>query len=215
MKLTFKMNVNGVEKQMDAVVENLSDLTPPLKRLGKWLRFKAKKKFDQEGPGWPALSAETLSRRRKKGREQVGKKLETSVTKARAKTDGDAIKNANSLARKDAALKEFKRLEAGGKIDSVLVSEKKSSAIKSRISKAEDKASKKILGKLSSSLAAEIKHASLRVYSKANEIALVHNEGGTAGHGAHEPQREFLVLDEEDLEIFEGFLLDAMEEHLG
>jgi phage gpG-like protein len=61
------------------------------------------------------------------------------------------------------------------------------------------------------SIRATVGSGSLQVFSEI-EWAAVHNDGGTAGHGAKIPQRTFLDLEEDDLEVLESFILDEVEE---
>lgn len=80
--------------------------------------------------------------------------------------------------------------------------------------KAEEGADR-MLGNLSKSISIKLNKGGVEVYSKAL-IGAIHNEGGTAGHGAKIPARPFLKLDSADIQVavkilqeyFENVLVD-------
>lgn len=70
-----------------------------------------------------------------------------------------------------------------------------------------EEASTKILGSLRNSMTIKLKGATAEVFAKP-KWAGVHNAGGTAGHGAEEPERRFIWIDPSDLPYFEKILLE-------
>jgi len=73
-------------------------------------------------------------------------------------------------------------------------------------------ATHKLLGKIASSLQARVERGRLVVKS-AIPWAGVHNEGGAAGHGAQEPARTFLELEDDDVTVFDLLLGDHLAKH--
>lgn len=82
-----------------------------------------------------------------------------------------------------------------------------------RIGRAQKKAAEHLLGKMASSISAKVSGHVLTVQSKI-DWSSVHNEGGSAGHGAHIPKREFLSLDEDDTRIFSEIFSDVVNKKL-
>jgi phage gpG-like protein len=64
-----------------------------------------------------------------------------------------------------------------------------------------DEDSTRILGTLDRTLGMKVDGDKVRVYSKAL-ISGIHNDGGTAGHGARIPARPFLELKQADIDLF-------------
>lgn len=192
---------------IDAGVDSLEDLKPPLQRFAKFFRFKVNRKFQQQGPGWaPRKNVDQTVARQRDYAAGLQRKLEKEVERAKKKA-----KTAASVKRRQRVLEEFKRIEAGTQGPSQL-NDKQQKKLQDRIGRAKAKGAR-LLGKMSSSIKTEIRGGSLSVYSEI-EWAGVHNDGGTAGHNAKIPQREFLALDEEDVEALEGFILDHIEESM-
>ncbi len=75
--------------------------------------------------------------------------------------------------------------------------------------------STRILGSLYDTIGMHVDSGRLKVYSKAY-ISGIHNDGGTAGHGANIPKREFMKLVAADLDLFVEILneeaIEAWEE---
>lgn len=61
--LEFYVDLSGMRRKLSVLVDNARDLNAPLKAFGKsYLRHKIQQHFDEEGPGWPQRSPETLKR---------------------------------------------------------------------------------------------------------------------------------------------------------
>lgn len=208
MKFTIKANVNGVSRVMDAIVDSVSELDKVLARFGKYMRLKVQKAFQNQGPGWPALSEHSVQRNQGKNLVNLENKLKRDVKRAEKKA-----KKPGTVERRLSVLAEFRRLEAGGSLDKSLLTEKQQKSLLGRVERAKKDASEKMLGKVAASIKTSIKNGTLTVESKI-PWAGVHNEGGPAGHGANIPKREFLALDEEDLDVLENFLLDAIDKEM-
>ena len=67
----------------------------------------------------------------------------------------------------------------------------------------------KVLGRVSQSFRSEIKRGGL-VRESVIPWAGVHNEGGTAGHGAKIPARPFLFLEADDVDVLVEMLRERM-----
>lgn len=229
MNFKLSANVNGITKTIDVIVDSLKDVNEVLSRFGKYLRLKAGRKFSEQGPGWSELKKSSVTRKVRASRTQLEKKLKKELAKAETRAATDKIVTyvspggqsfqilkkqgtQKSVDNKRAILEEFKRLESGGSVPSGL-NEKKEAKLKERISRADAKG-KRILGNLSNSIKASVSKGTLIIRSEVPWSA-VHNDGGSAGHGAQLPKREFLAVDEEDLDILESFLLEHIESKLG
>lgn len=263
-------NVDGVLRVIEAAIDTVDDLEEPLKRLGGYLRAKAQRRFEQQGPGWAPLDPETIKAAkqgiRDKATGQVEKKLKRELK--RAQKSGDVYKYGTRFQ----VLAEFERVKAGGSAGSTLIADlttsekgvmrsrnkirrdlrraKKAGAtgavqqhqraldafdathqatldrafmvqarksiggLGARIERQQSRVGEKLLGKLASSIVTKVDDGTLIVESKV-PWAGVHNDGGAAGKGAQIPKREFLKLEDSDLDVFQAFLDDAFEEQYG
>lgn len=207
MDIKIRAKVGDVEHALAASIRSLDDLERPLKRLSNFIAIKVQRKFSQGGPGWPALHDRSVSRN--VGHKMAGleNKLKRDVKRAETKAKKQA-----TVENRKRVLEEFKRIEGGGKLDESLLKPKQAAKLQERIGRAQKKAERP-LGRLASSIKSEIKRDTLIVFSEV-EWAGAHNDGATVGHGAKLPQREFLTIEEEDLEALESFILDEVEAKL-
>lgn len=75
--------------------------------------------------------------------------------------------------------------------------------------------SKQILGRISQILEVKVDYGDVSVKSKSTkEWTEVHNTGGTVGHGSKIPQRQYLLVEEDDLAILEGLIKEHVLEPL-
>lgn len=83
--IRVKVDVDGIVRELGAVGDVLRDGTnAALKKLGAHLRKQAQKRFDEQGPGWPALAPSTLKARAEGGAAKSAAAVET-VAKAKLK----------------------------------------------------------------------------------------------------------------------------------
>lgn len=108
-----------------------------------------------------------------------------------------------AVERRELVLAEFNRLAAGGSRFASLTGDKAGSKRVAKLGERIERAveqTKTPLGRIASSMKLEIKGSRL-VYGSEIKWAWVHNQGGTAGHGAQIPQRAFAYLEPEDLDV--------------
>lgn len=219
MKLTLKINARRAERKLEILVENLRDLDPVLSEFGKYLRAEAKKRFDQQGPGWRGLAETT--------KQRLSKKLLSRVTKG-----GGRVKRTDRLRRIERALPETVRKElfsatrktGGGRLQAAVraaglkrANERELLNIAKEIDrftagkrrrKTRSALSRhRLLGRLPTSITAKLSRSMLQVYSRV-PWAGVHNVGGPAGKGSEIPARTFLTLKDEDMDVLEQMLMD-------
>lgn len=219
-EFSVKIDASGVSRKMILLVDATKDINAPLRQFGKYLRNKSKQKFANEGPGWEPLADSTKERleHTRTGRITAQGKIRASVVpkiQRYLKTSvKDLVKqelkvkhrfNSNlelALLRKEKQERQLKTLE---KLESDIEKMKAKPLDKRRRGKkAIEK--HKLLGRLASTLTAEVKNSVLVVRSKAGEIGKIHNEGGVAGHGAKIPARTFLELDDDDVKVLKALL---------
>ena len=66
--ITIDLDDVALNKETEAILASLDDLTPLLKALGSAAHGIWNEKFRREGPGWQPLADVTLAKRRKNGR---------------------------------------------------------------------------------------------------------------------------------------------------
>lgn len=182
----------------------------------EYLRPTIRERFASEGPGWEprkdASEDAAAARVRERTERAVRRKLRGDVRRA-VKREAAGTGRATSVERRYEVLKEFERRVRGGSaILSVLGDQRLSSSLgklEERAGRAQEKASGRILGRLASSISSKVTRGQLIVESKVAWSG-VHNDGGTAGHGADIPARPFLYLDDKDHDVLRAML----EEHL-
>lgn len=205
--LKLNVDASGARREMEIAVSSLKDLDRALRRFANWLQLKAQRRFDQQGPGWEPLKKKQAALRAARSMGAFERKLQGELRRAERKA-----KTAKAVERRLLTLAEFRRLERGGAIDKSLLSAKQSQKLSERMGRAAA-GGHKVLGAISRSIKAEVSKHSLTVFSEI-PWAGVHNDGGAIGHGATEPKRTFLELDEEDLDAFEKMILGEVESAL-
>lgn len=215
MRLSLSIDVKGAKRRIETVATRIEDLEQPLRDFGKYLRAKAAVRFKSGGPGWPARK-DNGERFTSEGKLRLTKELRAIVAKAtpdaqralKAATRsggggalGEAIRQASSGGRIDKALSRIaKQLDRDAKSEQRRSTTPMTAA---QAAKAEMRRAKReqkpLLGRIATSLKARVsKRGTLEVYS-AIPWAGVHNDGGTAGNNAEQPERRFLELEEDDL----------------
>lgn len=205
---------------LETVAESLEDLQLPLQLWNKYYRAKVQKKFDEGGPGWqPTKKSETQSEAKAlpdEALKQVAdamlrRKLTNELRRASRKY-ARGKGTAKALQRRYAVLQEFERIAAGGLPVATLSADKRLEKsvknLRQRHARATTKAQGRTLGRIASSIKSKVAKYSVTVFSEIPYSA-VHNDGGTAGHGAKIPQRQFLDVDDDDLKVLAGLIEDA------
>ena len=210
------------------MVQALSDLTPILRRFGAYLRAKTKTRFESEGPGWAPLAQSTAHR--------LIHSFTGKVTKSGALRESAPLKRLRQQLRRDVktdrldvrvltAFERATRSTGGGALGESVRAHLRGQKYERQltgIAKALDrehagKRSKqkraitkhhRLLGKLASTIRAVVKKNELVVRSIV-EWAGVHNEGGSAGHGADMPARTFLELEDPDVDVLRDLIVEG------
>lgn len=88
--ITLQMSVDltGLDRKFGALVAAASDPKKALLRIGGYVRSEAEKRFQQQGPGWDALSEETTERKA------------TAIARANLASKGDRRSDLDEIARR-------------------------------------------------------------------------------------------------------------------
>lgn len=227
MRLTLSIDTTAGRRRIELVIRALTDLQPPLRALGAYLRARFKSRFDAEGPGWPPLAQSTGHEliHRFTGRvTAAGRLRETSrLKRLRAQLLRD-VRRERLDARVLTAFELATRSTGGGALGAAVrlyVGNHSYGGELRNIAKALDRAHEgkrgrnaraisrhhRLLGKLRSTIKARLEDGGIRVGSFV-PWAGVHNEGGPAGNNAVEPARTFAELEDEDVDVFAKLLLE-------
>lgn len=206
--------------QMKGIEARAGDPGAILKRWGGYFRAQALRRAASQ-EGWPPLAEST----RKKLQQQRLAKV-TSAGKVRA-SYGSALdrylaRDANKGSAGAAAdLQELRRLRAGGAVDRAEDGRKAAAwggsraidRLRKQLARAQDQRQKgkratvggkrrkadkhKLLGQVATAIVWKLEGTSVKAFGRV-PFSAVHNDGGSAGHGASEPQRVFLAVDAQD-----------------
>lgn len=100
-----------------------------------------------------------------------------------------------------------KELEGAGEVRAQTAIRK----IGERLQRAGTETSGRVLGRMANSIYTQVKFNKLYVGSKI-PWADVHNSGGTAGHGARQPERKFLKLEDDDMNVLAAVIEETVAE---
>lgn len=220
-----KVNLDGIEHKFDTMANSARDLEKPLAIFGGYMKKKALKKY--EAQDFAPLAASTLAARASKGVHSLERKLSRDVKRATKKSTeklgGDALAAIQAVSTRGvrnrlAVLAEFQRrhpatyaARAGGVMAGAglkPLSFKQAVSLNARTDRAVARAvGKPILGNLTRSLTVEVGSGSMTLASRTAEgWSEVHNEGGTAGHGAAIPERRTIEVEPSDLSVLTSIL---------
>jgi phage gpG-like protein len=227
MRISLTVSTATGRRRVEAIVSALSDLTPILRRFAAYLRARAKARFEAEGPGWQPLAQSTAHRlihtftgpltrsgavretaahrrlraqlRRDVRADRLDARVLTAFERATRSTGGGAFGAAVRAHVLGRGLAYEKRLVALART----LDRKSPSRGKRAITRHH-----RLLGRLASTLRAEVKRTSLAVGSIV-EWAGAHNAGATVAHGAHLPARTFIELEDVDVDV----LSELISEH--
>lgn len=185
------------QASLTAAQAALVDLGPALEKSRKYMMKQIKSVFSEEGPGWEPRDESAMKavaeRIRARGQQTLRSKLKREIRRAESRLELGTGKE-KTLKRRKLVLKEYDKLLKTGALKWSRLNDKQKESLHSRLARSLEKSEQKgskILGRLSSSIEAEVTSDTLRVYSRVPWSG-VHNEGGTAGHGAKIPKRTFL-----------------------
>lgn len=234
---TVTVEADGLRRRFDLVEEAATGkgLEPALRRFGAHLRKSALARYAAQE--FAPLAASTLEKRAAKGVARLERKLTYDLKKAKGRawqsrrdqglaprgsimrtlsrlTGGDlpgeaAVANTRGVRNRFAVLEEFNRRHRGGSGGAAL-SNAQTRSLNAREERAVTKAvGAPILGRLARSLVVTTDSASVTLESRSHgKFTEIHNEGGTAGHGAKIPKRETIKVDNTDLDIFKAILVE-------
>jgi type II secretory pathway component PulJ len=230
--LTVTVNIDGIEHKFKTLASQAQDLNSPLRRFGAYLRKKALERYKAQN--FAPLATSTMENRAQAGLKSVERKLHRDLRRAvrRANRKGDpkgllaqllgapkvdlgSASKSRGVQTRLAVLAEFQRGHRRGgdlskRTDLRPLTFKQLASLSAREQRGVEKAvGKPILGGLQKTLTIEIGPASFTLKSKtAHEWSAVHNEGGSAGHGAKIPKRQTIPtqLDAHELAVFTEIL---------
>jgi hypothetical protein len=231
--LHLEVNLDGLERKLDLAIDNAADLEKPLRIFGGYLRKKAVEKWKAQD--FAPLAASTIEHRTQKGLRRLERKLFRDVKRALGKTrtaqprgilarllgvGSEDVGHGTSKAvlRRQAVLAEFQRRHGrtgekgalAGRMDLPELSLKALISLGGREDRAVAKAvGKPILGWWQKGMKVDVQGDVVSLTAQSHRHwTEIHNEGGTAGHGAQIPKRETLKLDEHDLDVLEDLVKD-------
>lgn len=212
LRLGLKAHVEGPMARIRRLITNARNLQPLYKQWGRYLRQEAKERIDA-GEGFAPLAESTRKRLQHtrtgavtaqgKVRQSHAKRLEVQL-KQQIRRDK----------LEESTLDDLKDLVRGGRQALSMALSDRRAKVLVRLQKQLQKAHEgkpmggkerqsnnyHILGKLSNSLRAKGTQTEATLESRV-PWSRIHNEGGTAGHGAHIPARPFLLITSESKRI--------------
>ena len=223
---------------MTALALAAGDLTTAFKRLGGYLKQRAQLRY--EAQAFAPLAQSTLDKRAQHGLMTLERKLETDYRKAKkrgwdtARAKGQAprgviahaltrmtlgdmvgqgvVMSSRGVQNRLKVLEEFRRRHRRGAQGGGQLTTAQTKGLNAREARAVARqVGKPILGGLTRSLVISVGSSSVTLSSRTFEkFSEVHNEGGSAGHGATIPERMTLTVEDRDLDIFADILRDEM-----
>ena len=221
MPIRIEIETEGAVRQLEILADSFAEIRPVFAKFSAYMRQEIQEVFDSDGGGkWPPrkdprpLGAEAKAAKVEKIRSSQYSSLSGAVRSSQrkaarllAKTPTESKlteRRKKSVAKYESQLEEIKRIAGGGSKD-----QKGFRKLYERMSRREDRAQKKIerldrgapLGQIANSFSINFDKSSWEMFSRI-EWAGVHNEGGSAGHGARIPARVFLGWTPERIEKF-------------
>lgn len=225
------VKADELERKFDTLADRAGDLDVPLGRFGAYLKRRSIERYKAQD--FPGLAESTLEKRAQKGLRSLERKLHRDVRKALgrarvgepagllsrllgAKSIDVSAAETRGIKNRLSVLAEFQRRhrpggELAARADLKPLSMKQLVALGSREDRAVGRAvGGQILGNLPRTVTVEVNRGSVTVASRTYQhFSGVHNEGGTAGHGAKILKRETLPEPSEaDLNVLESILVE-------
>jgi phage gpG-like protein len=231
----FTLKVSGDLGKKFAIASNsLDNLAEALQQFSKYKRDNVKAIFASEGPGWPGLARSTDKKLthsftgkitvdgkiRKSSQKKILTQIESGIKKGKIPLSARSLFKkiaSGNLSDDKLALQVFGHFEQKKKakdMNSVEKLQKKLQKLAGQtkaqrqqgLGKSRAIAKHKMLGSISNSIKAKVLgKQTLEVYSII-PWAGIHNDGGAAGKGSRIPERRFLDLTEQDLEMLATLL---------
>lgn len=236
---TVRVEIDGLERKMDTLANVASDLTPALKRMGGHLKSRATERYKAQSFAPLAQGTlekraqrglQTLERKLERDYRKAKKRAWDTVRAKGAAPRGaiaralarmtladmvegqGAVMSTKGVQNRLKVLDEFRRRHRRGAGGAALT-EKQAQSLNQREARAVGKqVGKPILGGLSRTLVVRLNGGgSVTLWSQTFErFSDIHNEGGTAGHGANIPARMTITVDEKDLAVFVEILKEEL-----
>ncbi len=207
---------HGMNRKLDTCAELASDLDAPLRKFGAHLRRKAIAKYKSQN--FAPLAASTIEKRAQKGIRSMGKKLALAAQKAVGTQGGlQGVLGALSktAGRRVAVLAEFhkmhrRKLSLRAQANGVTLSLSQQVSLAKRTVRAVQKAiDRPILGTLPATLETDVERGTVTLRSHTRQpFTDTHNVGGSAGHGAREPERKTLEIEDSDIAVLTELLIE-------
>lgn len=219
--MNLRAKVGGFDRVFKLNAERLQDIRAPLAETGAEIREDSKATFAEErsrsGAQWDPLAASTRRRLEQTTvgpvniRGQVRQKYIRQVERYLTRQHKAGKFNSHVAS-------EFYRLTRGGATTDAVHESVRGSfkRLRAALNKSEEKrragkrqsAKHHLLGKIASMVRLKISKSGLKVGILKDSPLAVHNEGGTAGHGARLPGRTFIELLEQDVDALAVRLLN-------
>ena len=222
MPIRIEIETGGAVRELEILADSFAEIRPVFAKFSAYMRGEIQSVFDSDGGGkWPErkvpklLGEEAKAARIEKIRSSQYSSLSGSLRSSQRKaamllartpqSDSKLTeRRRKSVAKYEAQLSEVQRLSQGGSKD-----QKGFRKLYERAARREDRAARKIdrlergalLGQIANSFSIDFDKTSWEMFSRI-AWAGVHNEGGTAGHGARIPARVFLEWTPERIEKF-------------
>lgn len=221
-------------------VERVAQAT--LRIWGSYFLRRVKRRFQEQGPGWAprkiASDAQKATREgavRSLAEHRLRRKLEREFRRA-SQRFGRGKGTLASVQRRAAVMRELDRQLTGGQVqtgkgpkmsgkDAAIAGlqgplagdrrlQKSVAGLRERMARAGLKDSEPLLGGIGGSIGQKLARGMVTIASKI-PWAGVHNEGGRAGRSAVIPERSFLYVDSEDVEVLVEIWGNALEAEMG
>ena len=210
MPISIQVEVDGAVRELEILADSFAELRPVFAKFSAYMRQEIQSVFDSDGGGkWPERKVpKPLGEEAKAAKIEKIRSSQRKAARLLAKTPQSDSKlterRRKSVAKYEVQLSEVQRLSQGGSKD-----QKGFRKLYERASRREDRAAKKIdrlergalLGQVANSFSIDFDKTSWEMFSRI-DWAGVHNEGGTAGHGARIPARVYLEWTPERIEKF-------------
>ena len=216
MKIKITGSAAGVVSQIEVMIGSIRNLKPILSRFARYKRGEIKDRFKSQS--FAPLAPSTVEHRE---HEHVGKftkfgKLRAKFVQRRQQQyTGKLLRTLKKGDGKGLSAFTARHAKQSERLDKQLAKQQAKPAGERRIgvsvAERDAKTNRPILGKLAGSIEAVIQKDTLEMRSRV-PWAGVHNDGGTAGHGAHIPQRKFLELTSDDLTQLQAIAEDYLQE---
>ncbi len=219
--LTLIVDTSEGRRRLGVFADAVKDLTPVLREFDKYKRAKIQELFATGGHGkWPARSERSDQRaaaRVKAGNEQAPRSLLRKLQRAKKRavdrwaktweTPGPLKRTTsarNAVARRAFVLEAFERASAGIFAPVDEKQQKLLLKLAPRWERAQARAARKgnLLGGLAQTVQSKISRGLLTIDSSWDSPAPgALQEGGTVGHGAKLPPREWLAWESDDVDV--------------